>query len=134
MTRVNVVPVAELTDQHLMAEYREIVHVPANARRSNPLNYKSSTQYTLNKGHVLFFFNKKRFLLNRWDQLIAELRLRGYNIDPDGRTVHWAELDRWEQVDWEPDAQAMRTNRERLEERISAKREWYRFHGKRLTA
>ena len=132
MTRINVVPVTELTDQHLMAEYRELPMVPASARRSDPGKYKPTDVYTLNKGHVLFFFNKKKYLMNRWLDLIAELHDRGYKIDPSARTVHWTALDRFPQVDWQPDAHARSINEERLVTRIKQRPGWYRFRGKKL--
>ena len=34
MTRINVIPVDQLTDQHLVAEYREMLMVPASLKRS----------------------------------------------------------------------------------------------------
>lgn len=126
MTRINVVPVEELTDQHLMAEYRELPMVPAAARRSSPANYKPTTQYTLNKGHVMFFYNKKKFLLNRWLELIHELYDRGFEIDPSTRMVHWTALDKFPQVDWQPDEHAILVNKQRIEERINQKPQWYR--------
>lgn len=116
-----------------MAEYRELPMVPASARRSNPATYKPSSTYTLNKGHVLFFFNKKKFLLNRWLELIHELYDRGYKIDPSARIVKWRELDKFPQVDWQPDTNALAVNQQRLDERINAKRAWYRYRGKPLT-
>lgn len=130
MTRINVVPVSELTDQHLMAEYRELPMVPAAARRSNPNKYKPTTQYTLNKGHVMFFFNKKQYLLDRWLSLIEELYDRGYNIDPSARVVQWSALDKFQQVEWKPDSLAISINSQRIEERIAAKRSWYKYRGK----
>lgn len=133
MTRINVVPVEELTDQHLMAEYRELPMVPAAARRSSPANYKPTTKYTLNKGHVMFFYNKKKYLLNRWLDLIQELHNRNYNIDPSSRTVHWTALDKFPQSDWQPDSDALSINNERLQERIAQKPHWYRYKGRPLT-
>lgn len=130
MTRINVVPVTELTDQHLMAEYRELPMVPAAARRSKPDGYKPTTEYTLNKGHVMFFYNKKKFLLNRWLELIAELSDRGYKIDPAARIVQWPNMDKFPQVDWQPDEHARAINQQRLTERIAQKPQWYRFRGK----
>lgn len=132
MTRINVVPVSELTDQHLMAEYRELPMVPAAARRSNPAKHKPSTQYTLNKGHVMFFFDKKQYLLDRWLELIHELYARGFNIDPATRVVHWQALDKFPQVSWTPDDHALGVNRLRIQERIAAKPHWYRHHGKSI--
>jgi deoxyribonuclease (pyrimidine dimer) len=34
--------------------------------------------FTLNKGHVRFFYNKQKFLLNRFYKLCAEMQKRGY--------------------------------------------------------
>ena len=34
MTRINIIPVCELKDQHLIAEYREITMVPAALNRT----------------------------------------------------------------------------------------------------
>lgn len=133
MTRINVVPVADLTDQHLMAEYRELPMVPAAARRSNPSTYKPTTVYTLNRGHVMFFYNKKQYLVNRWLDLIAELYHRGFNISPDNRIVYWSALDKFPQTIWTPDQNAIDINTERINERINMKRQWYRYHGQPLT-
>ena len=71
MTRINIIPVSELTDQHLIAEYREITMVPAALMRT--LNSKSGlnkqkigNKFTLNKGHVYFFYDKGLYLYNRY--------------------------------------------------------------------
>ena len=58
MTRINIVPVEELMDQHLIAEYREITMVPAALNRTLKSKKgldrnKISKTYTLNTGHVL---------------------------------------------------------------------------------
>ena len=55
MTRINIVPVTELMDQHLIAEYREITMVPGSLNRTlsskKGLDYqKISDEYTLNNG------------------------------------------------------------------------------------
>ena len=60
MTRINIINVSELTDQHLIAEYREITMVPAalnrtiNSRNGLDIN-KIPKEFTLNKGHVTSF-------------------------------------------------------------------------------
>lgn len=115
-----------------MAEYRELPMVPASARRSDPKKYKATDVYTLNKGHVLFFFNKKRYLLNRWLELIAELYARGYKIDPSARTVHWSELDKFPQVEWRPTLSDQLINQQRLIDRINKRPNWYRIRGQKL--
>lgn len=133
MTRINVIPVKDLTDQHLMAEYRELPMVVAAARRSKPDNYTPTDRYTLNKGHVMFFYNKKKWLYNRWNELIDELRNREYNIDPSARVVEWFHMDKFPQAEWQPDEYAHKVNMERIVERINAKPHWYKFRGKPLT-
>lgn len=127
MTRINVLLVDELTDQHLMAEYRELPMVLASARRSSPSKFQPSDVYTLNKGHVKFFYNKKRWLYQRYVDLIVELRNRGYDINPDARKVDFTNLDKFPQVDWQPDQKARAINLERIRERILQKPHWYRY-------
>ena len=131
MTRINIVNPSELTDQHLIAEYREITMVPAALNRT--LNSKSgyqekkvSDRYTLNTGHVYFFYNKGKYLHNRYKQLIAEMKRRGFS--PDSTRVFPTEVfkDNGLYNDWLPNVEDYKIIRQRIEERISAKPNWYR--------
>lgn len=128
MTRINVIPATELTDQHLMAEYRELPMVLAAARRSDPARYKATTQYTLNRGHVMFFYDKKKWLFNRYLDLIEELFTRQYDIRPSERVVDFTPLDKFPQTMWYPDSHAAAINIARLVERIEQKPAWYRHN------
>ena len=64
MTRINIIEPSELTDQHLIAEYREIFMVGSALQRSlKSKNWEKTKknlpkEFTLNAGHVKFFFNK----------------------------------------------------------------------------
>ena len=63
MTRINLINPEELTDQHLIAEYREIFMVGGSLKRTlkSKNGYQESRvpkQYTLNKGHVYFLHLK----------------------------------------------------------------------------
>lgn len=127
MTRINVVDVKYLTDQHLMAEYAELAMVLSAAKRSKTENYISSTKYTLNKGHVKFFYNKKKWLYNRYQELIDELYLRGYNINPENRNLNFDILDKFSQIEWEPVLDDVKINCERILERIDKKSSWYTY-------
>ena len=66
MTRINLIKPAELSDQHLIAEYREIFMVGSALQRSIRSSMWERTKkclpsnFTLNKGHVKFFYNKGR--------------------------------------------------------------------------
>lgn len=68
MTRINcAIPVEYLTDEHLLAEHREIARLPWNvseAIKSGSIKTKVPSKFTLNSGHVLFFVNKNKFTLN----------------------------------------------------------------------
>ena len=75
MTRINLVQPSELTDQHLIAEYREIFMVGGSLRRTlvSKSGYREDRvpkKYTLNTGHVYFFYNKGKYLHTRYKELI----------------------------------------------------------------
>lgn len=136
MTRINVVDPQYLTDQHLMAEYRELPMVIGSLKRSLRSAkgvHSIPENYTLNGGHVKFFYNKGKFLKRRYTALVAELVARGYNIDPSSRTV---DFDVFEQQgldsDWQATYNALHINCERIKIRINSKKEFYRYCGQRL--
>ena len=86
MTRINLVNPSELTDQHLIAEYREIFMVGGSLNRNlnSKVGYREDRvpkQYTLNTGHVYFFYNKGKYLHRRYKQLITEMKRRGFTPD-----------------------------------------------------
>ena len=68
MTRINsAINVKNLTDEHLLAEHREITRVPfvlRNAIRTGSVN-NIPEKFTLGKGHVLFFIDKIKFIRHR---------------------------------------------------------------------
>lgn len=138
MTRINTIDPRLLTDQHLMAEYRELPMVHASLSRSLSSNRGVDLptipkEYTLNAGHVRFFYNKGAWLRERWDSLVSELRIRGFQIDPTARKVDWnVFIDNNLNGDWEPDAKAHQINVERILARINSKRDWYKLDGDSL--
>lgn len=118
-----------------MAEYRELPMVMGSLRRSlvakNGLP-KIGEKYTLNAGHVKFFYNKGKFLHKRYCMLIAELEKRGYNLDPERKADFSVFINNNLYGDWQPDADARRINKERIDLRINQKPHWYRYYGKPL--
>lgn len=138
MTRINLVPPNELMDQHLIAEYREITMVPAALKRSlksKSVNYDVSkikqripSNFTLNQGHVRFFYDKGLYLSKRYDQLIEEMKRRGMN--PDSSRQFPVEIFQDELYnDWVPSYNDLEIVRERINLRISEKPSWYRKTG-----
>ena len=121
MTRINIVPTRELADQHLVAEYRELFMVGSALARTlkSPNKDKSLSsipeKFTLNTGHVKFFYNKGRYLHKRYDELVEEMKRRGMNPDPE----RVFKRDQWPDElyqDWEPDDQELAIVRQRIQE------------------
>lgn len=136
MTRINTIKVKDLLDQHLMAEYREMPMVAGSLNRS--LSSKRGvvgipTNYTLNAGHVKFFYNKKQFLYTRYHELIKELQLRGYSLDPN-RESNFHVFDGLEQVSWNPTSLDHLINIERICTRVLEKPNFYRMKGSVIDA
>jgi len=130
MTRINIVHPSELTDQHLIAEYREIFMVGSALQRS--LKSKSwdiksiPKRYTLNTGHVKFFYNKGKYLSKRYDELRTEMKNRGMTPDPTRifKKEQWPD-ELWN--DWMPLVGDYKIIRQRIQEKIEMKPNWYRF-------
>ena len=132
MTRINLVLPSELSDQHLVAEYREIFMVGSSLQRSlKSKNWEKTLanipkKYTLNKGHVTFFYNKGKYLYKQYELLIEEMKNRGMNPDSERKfkTEQWPdELFN----DWEPEPDDYKVIRARIKEKIEMKPDWYRF-------
>ena len=84
MTRINVLNVEDLTNDHLLAEYKEITRPFNKAYKrllSGKLDFTRYDSYRLNTGHETFFFDKLQWLYHRYHQLRDELLRRGYNIN-----------------------------------------------------
>ncbi len=131
MTRINIIDTTELTDQHLIAEYREIFMVAGSLRRTlvSKNGYQESKvpkHYTLNSGHVYFFYNKGKYLHKRYNQLIDEMKRRGFK--PDSSRVFPKEIfvDNNLYNDWFPRVEDYNIIKQRIEEKIALKPDWYR--------
>ena len=81
MTRINVgIPPAELINQHLIAEHREIKRIP-NCIAKGKYNMDGiPDKFKLGTGHVKFFYNKLLYLKNRYISLYNECIKRGFNV------------------------------------------------------
>ena len=132
MTRINIVPTSELADQHLVAEYRELFMVGSALQRTLKSKNKDKTlsslpeKYTLSTGHVKFFYNKGKYLHKRYKELVAEMKARGMNPDPN-RTF---KRNQWPDnlyLDWTPTEEEQLIVRQRIQERIDQKPDWYRW-------
>ena len=105
MTRINIVPVEELTDQHLMAEYREIFMIGSalqiSLKSKNWDPKRIPDKFTLNTGHVTFFYDKGQYLYKRYQQIQKELTKRNFNLDK-SRLFKVTQFPTEYYNDWEP--------------------------------
>ena len=123
MTRINVVEPSELHDLHLLAEYRELPRVFAlaeHASKDEAWRKRQPKAYTLGTGHVLFFYDKLRWLSKRHQQLVREMQKRGFSpkftksLEAQWRPAIPAPYWR----DYKPTAEARVVNRERIHLRL----------------
>lgn len=117
MTRINVVSVTELCDQHLLAEHRELTRIPNDiVKREGNVPLSTAKAYLLGAGHVTFFRNKLKFLKSRYDALHQECLDRGFNVVykwPD-KASEYAEL--WQ--DYVVTEEDILLNQKRIQERM----------------
>lgn len=132
MTRINIIPVEDLTDQHLMAEYREIFMIGSALQRSlKSKNWdpkRIPKKFTLGTGHVMFFYDKGKYLFKRYRQIQNELKNRNFNLD-ESRHFKSTQFPTQYFNDWEPNKSDQKIVMKRIEERIQQKPEWYRHYG-----
>ena len=119
MTRINVVPVSELSDQHLIAEYHELPRV----LKQNINTSDAPNKYCLGKGHMKW---AKRFAMStalRYLDLLEEMKHRGFNTNwsSAGIVIHDTHSC------YKTTADDIELNRQRLREKYQMKPDWYRW-------
>jgi len=119
-----------------MAEFREIRHVGPSLQRSikkkaGLILEELPEEFTLNTGHVKFFYTRGLFLAKRFQSLRDELLRRKVNINLESSfDLHLFPEDF--QNDWVPTDEAKRIIRERIKERIAQKPGFYRYYGEKI--
>lgn len=132
--RVNLINPIFLTDQHLIAELNEINMITQAFYRS----YRSKNgihsipkKFTLNTGHVKFFYDKGLYLHKRYNALKQEALKRGFNIREIFKNYfYW--IDEKYCNDWKEREEDKEIIKERIQQKISLKPEWYRYYRKPL--
>lgn len=142
MTRINLVHAEELMDQHLFAEFREIKMIPKSLARSlhaqrfhaDPVAAvlaRVPRAFTLNTGHVSFFYDKGTYIYWRFAAIKIALEDRGVNFDPTSELDPDKVFDRDIRLrgDYNPTPEALEIIRARIAEKIAMKPTWYRYYG-----
>ena len=131
MTRINLVNPTELSDQHLIAEYREIFMVAGSLKRTlisknGYLQSKVPKEYTLNSGHVYFFYNKGKYLNIRYNQIVKEMKDRGFTPDPNRNFPKDIFIKNNLYKNWSPTFRDCQIIKKRIDSKIKEKPNWYR--------
>ena len=117
MTRINVVPVEELCDKHLLAEYYELPRVFKLAKVCSD----APKEYTLGKGHLKFFYDKLGYLFWRYIDIRNELLQRKFKINEDKYYSNVEIMgEKYSVCGYIPNEKALEINRARIKERIAA--------------
>ena len=123
MTRINSgIEPSELCDQHLVAEYREIGRIGTLLKKrigKDDILKGKPNEFTLGKGHMLFFIDKGQYIRKRFERLVNEMHHRGFNT-----TLKWR--NQWESTpnlnnDWTPSDKVRQVVLDRIQKRMPKK-------------
>lgn len=129
VTRINVVAPTQLTDQHLLAEIRELPRIFPHALTWRTARASSTLPetYRLGTGHMRFFYDKLGWLAARHAKLTEEWLGRGFRLTQHPPLTGVG--------DWAPTGDAVAINLERLDTRLRAKPlGFYRYRGQPVTS
>jgi hypothetical protein len=139
MTRINsAIPVANLTDEHLLAEHREIKRLPyclSESIRCGSIN-KLPDRFTLGQGHVKFFLDKMHFVYWRYCMLLSECEYRKFYVTD--YSSNFFDVPKEFVNDYYPSKQELRRETLILQKRImqriqESKKEVWHYRGKPLS-
>ena len=133
--RINIINPKYLTDNHLIAEYRETkmatyYYVKSKNSKNGIDKSRISERYTLNKGHGYMWFNKFQFISDRFDSIVEEMRARGFKTN--FTELNFTDIDEEAFGDFEPNQGDKRINLDRILIRIAKQPKWYKYRGKTI--
>lgn len=126
--RINIIEPKLLTDQHLLAEYNELNMVAQSFNRSKLFKNRNDIipeEYSLNNGHVKFFYNKGKYLYKRFYELKNELKNRGFNVKMDFKNYWLYRMEHFN--DWKPSKNDYKVIFDRIKFKINLKPNFYRY-------
>ena len=129
MVRVDIINPRNLTDQHLIAEYKEIIMLVSYVKKHPETSLdKIPEHYLLGTGHILFFKNKLLYLKKRFEKIKQEMKRRGFKAARDINVSQFSENLR---KDWHASKEDKEIIKKRLIERIKLKPGWYSYYRKK---
>ena len=128
MVRINLINPKFLSDQHLIAEYDEILMLLGYVKRF-PIIKKGEIpkNYCLGKGHIRFFKNKLLYLQKRHELIKKEMRKRGFKTEI---TINLKGFDKILINDFSPSKKDKEIIKKRIIEKLNKKPDYYRYYRK----
>lgn len=124
MVRVNLINPKNLADQHLVAEYNEILMLVGHLKKHGVNEKKIPANYKLGEGHINFFKNKLKYLKSRHERVKKEIRRRGFVTNKD---FDVKEFQKELYGNWLPREEDFDIIKKRLVEKIKMKPNFYRY-------
>ena len=125
MVRVNLIKPRKLSDQHLIAEYNEILMLSAYIQKYSDLD-GIPKNYCLGKGHMKFFKNKLLYLKKRHETLKIEMKKRGFQAK---KTIKINIFKKKNKGEWKPSNRDFEIIKKRLVIKFKLKPDYYRYYG-----
>ena len=127
MVRINLINPKSLSDQHLIAEYNEILMLLGYVKKY-PKPDSIPKKYALGQGHIKFFKNKLLYLKNRHELIKKEMRNRGFFPVKQINLRHYPKRF---QNNWFPKEPDIKIIKKRLIEKIKLKPDYYKYYRKK---
>ena len=141
MVRINLISPRSLSDQHLIAEYNEILMLLGYVKKFPSLDGLPE-RYSLGGGHIRFFKNKLKYLEKRHRAIVREMRKRNFSINrnfdlrlkayvqvKDSDEYFRDQLSSAHMGDWIPREEDIKIIKKRIIDKIKLKPKWYRYYG-----
>lgn len=126
MTRFNLISPNELSDQHLIAEYHEILRII----RQDINTTNAPEKYCLGKGHVKWAKKHSKFLAKRFTLVFNEMTYRGFKTTYSAKEMNeyiFKTMKADNDFDYIPTQEDINASRNRIIEKIELKPSWYRW-------
>jgi len=127
MVRINLINPEKLADQHLIAEYNEILMLLGHAKKF-PETKTIPKSFVLGKGHIKFFKNKLLYLKKRHAKIKKEMKKRGFKTQ---KTINLKDFDSGLHNDWNPAQKDKQAIKQRLLQKLKLKPEFYTYYRKK---
>jgi len=125
LVRVNLINPKKLADQHLIAEYNEILMLIGHVRKFPSVD-GIPEKYVLGPGHIKFFKDKLKYVKKRHEVVKKEMKRRGFRTD---KSIDLSEFHSRHKNDWKPTKRDFDLIKERISWKVRKKPSYYRYEG-----